>query len=204
MSNHGPARAVRLPALALALSLAACKPASLGEQPGVPPDPPRPLKTPSPVNPRTAIVEALLCAEPDPLAALRDLAEDPAAAADAGLAVSRSDGQGLDERIDVTASPPLVLPMGSDQAQVVRISQSFDSPLPGFHALVFAEVQGDPDAAIAALGLRPGAEHPGAIADWVRVAGKDAGEDETVCPDMVGLQIIGPGRYLLGCGWCNG
>lgn len=192
-----------LPA-ALVLSLAACSPASMGEQPGVPPDSPRPLQTPSPASPRAAIVEALLCAEPDPLAALRELVRDPGMAIEAGLSVSHSDGQGLDERIDVTASPPLVLPMAGHPAQVVRISLSFDPPHPGFHALVYAEVLGDPDVAIAALALRPRTEHPAAIADWFRLAGKDAGEEGTVCPDMVGLQVIGPGRFLLGCGWCNG
>ncbi|KFL37623.1 hypothetical protein [Arenimonas donghaensis] len=189
----------------LSAALLACGSPGRAETPGVPPDPAGPIRTPIPVSPRSALVAALLCDVPDPLGVLRELAAGPEAAAADGMTVLSNGRDGLEERIEVRLSPSLALPIGNGNAQVRSVTLSFDPPVPGFGALVYAHVQGDAGAAIESLGLQPRTSHPAAIADWVRPAGKDAQDGAFAdCPDMVGLHELAPGRYLLGCGWCNG
>lgn len=68
-----------------------------------------------------------------------------------------------------------------------------------FQAYVFAEFVGDRRKAIDALKLVPG---DGRTGEYVQRASHLDGD--ALCPPLVYLTPIANGRFLLGCGWCNG
>ena len=206
-------RSLRAPVvLSLAVVAAGC-----GKLPGLPgadrqageprAQPVAPGAQAAPGGARARLLESILCVSTDgPLQAVRELARDPATARAEGVGVNDNGLAGADEVIELTLEPAMVLPFGNGGARVGRLVLAFDSPHEGFGAVVYAEVEGEARDAILELGLQPREDHPAAIAPWFRLGhppDPDAVEPD-ICPAMVGLKETGPGRYLLGCGWCNG
>jgi hypothetical protein len=103
----------------------------------------------------------------------------------------RASGEELDYRIDVQLKQPLQLA----GARTSTVSWGVDGR---FGGLVYAEFEGDAEAAAKALSLRahPNADRMGAFRREV--------PDGNTCPPTVLLTPTERGRFLLGCGWCNG
>ncbi|KAA2285503.1 hypothetical protein [Arenimonas fontis] len=161
------------------------------------------LRSPVPLAPRESVAEALTCGGPDPLYAMRVLAAEPELSAGDGVQVQADGLEGPSERIQVRFDPPAWLEVGGLRLPIHEARQSSEPASPDFRAFVHAEFRGDPATVIRALGLEPGDGHPGAIADWIRVAEREGEAGGGRCPDMVGLTVLDDGRFLLGCGWCR-
>lgn len=155
---------------------------------GAQPAPPKPAGAPA-----DRLRRALLC-EGEPLETVRSLAAAP----NPGL-TAKSTGEEEDETIVLTLQKEMVI----EGARTSVVTMSFTSPREDFLGLVFAEMTGDPAPLIKAFGLKKvarGAELP--IGRYVKpVPGPEPGE---VCPKTIALTPLGSGRFLLGCGWCNG
>jgi hypothetical protein len=69
----------------------------------------------------------------------------------------------------------------------------------GFYAFTYAEFKGDYKLVVKALNLQPAdpkAEYS---------IGKFVSKQKPIgCPETIGLTPTENGRFLLGCGWCNG
>jgi hypothetical protein len=155
---------------------------------GAQPAPPKPGSPPA-----DRLRRALLC-EGEPLETVRSLAT----AREPGL-TAKSTGEEEDETIVLTLRKEMVV----EGARTSAVTMSFASPREDFLGLVFAEMTGDPAPLIKAFGLQKaarGAELP--IGRYVKpVPGSEPGE---VCPKTIALTPLGSGRFLFGCGWCNG
>ena len=149
---------------------------------------------PRPAGPAAGRLTAALLCKVDPLETVRSLAAAPNPALTA-----KSTGEEMDETIVLTLRKELVI----EGARTRAVTMSFSSPREDFQGLVFAEMTGDPAPLIKAFGLKKvsaGAEAP--IGQYVKpVPGH---EKDEICPKTIALTPIGPGRFLFGCGWCNG
>jgi hypothetical protein len=155
---------------------------------GAQPAPPKPGSPPA-----DRLRRALLC-EGEPLETVRSLAT----AREPGL-TAKTTGEEEDETIVLTLQKEMVI----EGARTNAVTMSFASPREDFLGLVFAEMTGDPAPLIKAFGLKKaarGAELP--IGQYVKsVPGAEPNE---VCPKTIALTPLGSGRFLFGCGWCNG
>ena len=152
---------------------------------------PAPPKPGSP--PADRLRRALLC-EGDPLETVRSLAAAPNPELSA-----KTTGEEEDETIVLALHKEMVV----EGARTNAVTMSFASPREDFLGIVFAEMTGDPAPLIKAFGLKKaarGAELP--IGRYVKaVPGPEPNE---VCPKTIALTPLGSGRFLFGCGWCNG
>ncbi len=140
------------------------------------------------------LVEALTCGA-DSLDIVRSLATKPEAIAPFGMAVVANNGEGYDEKIDISLRDPLQL----GEATSTKVTLAFENPFKEFGALVFAEFKGDPAAMVRHLGLVPGKTASYAIGRYVSRNARSGH-----CPAHVGMSVLGKDRFVLGCGWCNG
>lgn len=100
------------------------------------------------------------------------------------------------------------LRVGTAVAPAVYISMSGRTSPEGLDALVWAEFAGDYEPLLARYGLRKAAvEHQG-----LGVYSSDPGawpagtprEGKELCAPSLRLTPLARGRFLMGCGWCNG
>jgi hypothetical protein len=170
--------------IALATTLLLALASSVAAQPA----PPKPAGSAA-----DRLTAALLC-RVDPLETVRSLAAAPNPELTA-----KSTGEEMDETIVLTLHKEMVI----QGARTSAVTMSFSAPREDFLGMVFAEMKGDPAPLIKAFGLKKaarGAESP--IGQYVKpVPGKEPNE---VCPQTIAVTPLGPGRFLLGCGWCNG
>lgn len=140
----------------------------------------------------SARLEQALRCEGEPSATVSWL--DPLVGKDHPEATLVASGEELDYRIDVQLKQPLLLA----GARARTVSWGTDARDVGFGGIVHAEFEGDADAVAKQLSLRahPNEDRMGAFRREV--------PDGSACPPTVLLTPLGPGRFLLGCGWCNG
>jgi len=149
---------------------------------------------PKPAPPAADRLTAALLCQVDPLETVQSLAAAPNPALTA-----KTTGEEMDQTIVLTLHKEMVI----HGARTSAVTMSFSPPREDFLGIVFAEMKGDPAPLIKALGLKKaprGAELP--IGQYIKpVPGNEP--DET-CPRTIAVTALGPGRFLLGCGWCNG
>jgi len=113
-----------------------------------------------------------------------------------GIKVEYKDDGGYDEVIKVHLSEPIVI----SGAKTNLIVMAFDSPYPGFNGLVFAEFEGDLLSFVKANKLSKGQpKNTTNVGTYNRPLSQEHG-----CPVTLGATRIKPGRFVFGCGWCNG
>lgn len=135
--------------------------------------------------------QALRC-EGEPLTVVSWL--DPLVGKDHPEAAITATGEEIEYRIDVQLKTPLTL-AGATTRTVTWQADGADKR---FGGVVFAEFEGDAAAVAKALSL---AEHPN---EDGMGAYRRAVPDGNQCPPTVLLTPTERGRFLLGCGWCNG
>ncbi|MCU0755582.1 MAG: hypothetical protein MUE46_10750 [Xanthomonadales bacterium] len=119
---------------------------------------------------------------------------DPLVDKDHPDAAITASGEELDYRIDVQLKQPLEIA----GAQTRTVTWQTDGADKRFGGIVYAEFEGDAAAAAKALSLTAHANED-RMGDYRREV-----PDGNLCPPTVLLTPTERGRFLLGCGWCNG
>lgn len=109
-------------------------------------------------------------------------------------------GDELDERNVVIVKGGLSIA----GAKTYAVISSFDSPYASFGGIVSAEFTGNYEAVIKELGLKPVTVADGETALGKFALPKPTGEENEICPPTIVLTPLFDGKFLLGCGWCNG
>jgi hypothetical protein len=106
----------------------------------------------------------------------------------------------MDERTVVILENPLELAGGKTSAVIAE----FQAPYENFAGIVYSELTGDHQVAVNKLQLRLATgDNEETLGKFVKPVPRPDDADE-VCPRTIVLTPLEKGRYLLGCGWCNG
>ena len=87
-------------------------------------------------------------------------------------------------------------------ATTSAVRSQFDAPYENFQGIVFAEFKGDFRKVVKELGLKKAGSKDQKIGEYV--APRPTGAQDEICPPTVALTPLDDGRFVLGCGWCNG
>jgi hypothetical protein len=138
-----------------------------------------------------ALRAALRC-EGDPLDVVRSLA-----AAGNGRAAEGFIGYEIGEEMDTISGVALQRPLDVAGASTHNVVASLAGLYQGFNGIILAQFEGQHAGVVEQLNLEPGDN-----GNFVRAV--PTGEADEVCPPTIELRPLQDGRFLLGCGWCNG
>lgn len=143
---------------------------------------------------KARVMNAILCKE-DSLDTVRDIVKKTPFNAEVA---SSSWGQEMDEKNVIILNEGITI-AGSKASAVIS---DFGITYTNFQGIVFAEFSGDYKAAVKELGLLESKKTEEDIGEYVLP--KPRGGKDEVCPPTIALTPIETGKFVLGCGWCNG
>lgn len=141
------------------------------------------------------LMKALTC-QTNPLQSVRALAKTGGTKYGAGFA-----GYDFGEEMNYTSviilRSPIVI-AGAKSSGVIAATTHYYQD---FNGLVHAEFTGDYKKVVKTLGLAP---HENGKAFFKQTKVNLDGKPDSICPMTIELKPLGDGKFVLGCGWCNG
>ncbi len=144
---------------------------------------------------RPELIKALTC-QIDPLQSVRELAKVGSSKYASGF-VGYSFGEEMDYTAVIILRSPVVI-AGAQANGVVAATANYYAD---FNGVVHARFTGDYKKVVKALGLAP-RESGKSFFKQTKV-GRD-GKPDNGCPMTIELKVLDDGKFVLGCGWCNG
>lgn len=141
------------------------------------------------------LIKALTC-QIEPLQSVRELAKIGSSKYESGL-VGYEFGEEMSYTAVILLRSPLVIAGAKANGVIAATSNYYDD----FNGLVHASFTGDYKKVVKALGLDLSG-HGKSFFKQTKV-GPD-GKPDNVCPMTIELKPVGDGKFVLGCGWCNG